>query len=283
MIVMPYNVTVLDLDITGTNPANKIVDEPHTLAPGLQVRSIAPNLGPFFGESIIVKNSSGVTLTRGTDYQLVELHQEATLKYGKEIFSVILIINSAVSSNVTITYQALGGHYTYNDNAIINLYNTVITDNRPVNWANVLNKPDQYPPSVHSHLLEDVFGFEAVVDYLERIKRAITLGQTSIILEILQEIQNSISVTPGTYTKVTVDNQGRVTSGSNPTTLAGYGITDAYTKTETDNAISTAISNTVGTTVYTKTEVDNMLNALANIFNQKLDEIRLSLNNTYVP
>lgn len=280
---MPYNVTVLDLDITGTNPANKIVDEPHTLAPGLQVRSIAPNLGPFFGESIIVKNSSGVTLTRGTDYQLVELHQEATLKYGKEIFSVILIINSAVSSNVTITYQALGGHYTYNDNAIINLYNTVITDNRPVNWANVLNKPDQYPPSVHSHLLEDVFGFEAVVDYLERIKRAITLGQTSIILEILQEIQNSISVTPGTYTKVTVDNQGRVTSGSNPTTLAGYGITDAYTKTETDNAISTAISNTVGTTVYTKTEVDNMLNALANIFNQKLDEIRLSLNNTYVP
>ena len=280
---MPYNVTVLDLDITGTNPANKIADEPHTLAPGLQVRSIAPNLGPFFGESIIVKNSSGVTLTRGTDYQLVELHQEATLKYGKEIFSVILIINSAVSSNVTITYQALGGHYTYNDNAIINLYNTVITDNRPVNWTNVLNKPDQYPPSVHSHLLEDVFGFEAVVDYLERIKRAITLGQTSIILAILQEIQNSISVTPGTYTKVTVDNQGRVTSGSNPTTLAGYGITDAYTKTETDNAISTAISNTVGTTVYTKTEVDNMLNALANIFNKKLDEIRLSLNNTYVP
>ncbi len=33
--------------------------------------------------------------------------------------------------------------------------------------------------------------------------------------------------TAGTYTQVTTDAQGRVTSGANPTTLAGYGITDA--------------------------------------------------------
>ncbi|KAA6301904.1 MAG: hypothetical protein EZS26_001907 [Candidatus Ordinivivax streblomastigis] len=33
-------------------------------------------------------------------------------------------------------------------------------------------------------------------------------------------------VSVGTYTKVSVDSKGRVTSGSNPTTLAGYGITD---------------------------------------------------------
>lgn len=34
-------------------------------------------------------------------------------------------------------------------------------------------------------------------------------------------------VTAGTYTKVTVDSKGRVTAGSNPTTLSGYSITDA--------------------------------------------------------
>lgn len=33
--------------------------------------------------------------------------------------------------------------------------------------------------------------------------------------------------TAGTYTKVTTDAQGRVTAGENPTTLQGYGITDA--------------------------------------------------------
>lgn len=35
----------------------------------------------------------------------------------------------------------------------------------------------------------------------------------------------------GTYRSVTVNAQGHVTAGSNPTTLAGYGITDAPTKT----------------------------------------------------
>ena len=39
-------------------------------------------------------------------------------------------------------------------------------------------------------------------------------------------------VTAGTYRSVTVNAQGHVTAGSNPTTLSGYGITDAATKTE---------------------------------------------------
>ena len=44
-------------------------------------------------------------------------------------------------------------------------------------------------------------------------------------------------VTAGTYRSVTVNAQGHVTAGTNPTTLAGYGITNAYTKTETDNLL----------------------------------------------
>lgn len=40
-------------------------------------------------------------------------------------------------------------------------------------------------------------------------------------------------VTASSYTKVTVNAQGHVTSGSNPTTLAGYGITDGASKVHT--------------------------------------------------
>lgn len=42
----------------------------------------------------------------------------------------------------------------------------------------------------------------------------------------------------GTYTKVTVDAYGHITDGDSPTTLAGYGITDAYTKGETNAALA---------------------------------------------
>lgn len=52
-------------------------------------------------------------------------------------------------------------------------------------------------------------------------------------------------VTAGTYKSVTVNAKGHVTGGTNPTTLSGYGITDAYTKTQIDSTVSglnTAIS-----------------------------------------
>ena len=41
-------------------------------------------------------------------------------------------------------------------------------------------------------------------------------------------------VAAGTYRSLTVDAYGRATGGTNPTTLAGYAITDAYTKTYID-------------------------------------------------
>lgn len=48
---------------------------------------------------------------------------------------------------------------------------------------------------------------------------------------------NAANMTAGDYNKVTVNSQGIVTAGSNPTTLSGHGITDAYTKNETGTLI----------------------------------------------
>lgn len=55
--------------------------------------------------------------------------------------------------------------------------------------------------------------------------------------------------TPGTYRSVTTDAQGRVTAGANPTTLAGYGITDAQ---PLDSDL-TAIAGLAGTGLVTRT------------------------------
>ncbi len=49
---------------------------------------------------------------------------------------------------------------------------------------------------------------------------------------------SNTGVTAGTYKSVTVNAKGRVTAGTNPTTLVDYGITDAYTKTEVDSLVS---------------------------------------------
>lgn len=56
--------------------------------------------------------------------------------------------------------------------------------------------------------------------------------------------------TAGTYTKVTTDAKGRVTSGSNPTTLAGYGITDGVTSVSSANS-DISVANGASTPVLT--------------------------------
>lgn len=55
--------------------------------------------------------------------------------------------------------------------------------------------------------------------------------------DITMTLANS-GVTAGVYKSVTVDTKGRVTAGTNPTTLADYGITDAYTKAEVVSEIN---------------------------------------------
>lgn len=52
----------------------------------------------------------------------------------------------------------------------------------------------------------------------------ITLGVTALTFEA---VAGRTGVTVGTFKSVTVDKLGRVTGGTNPTTLAGYGIVDA--------------------------------------------------------
>lgn len=49
-------------------------------------------------------------------------------------------------------------------------------------------------------------------------------------------------ITAGTYRSVTVDQWGRATAGTNPTTVAGYSITDTYTKAEEEALLAQKLS-----------------------------------------
>lgn len=77
----------------------------------------------------------------------------------------------------------------------------------------------------------------------------------SVVLATRQYVDSSINgllpanKTAGTYTRVTVNDRGVFVSGLNPTTLAGMGITDTYTKAEIEAMIAQASALPVGTQV----------------------------------
>lgn len=63
----------------------------------------------------------------------------------------------------------------------------------------------------------------------------ITLGVTALAFEMAF---GRTGVAENTYRSVTVDKYGRVVAATNPTTVAGYGLTDVYTKTQIDQALA---------------------------------------------
>ena len=73
-------------------------------------------------------------------------------------------------------------------------------------------------------------------------------------------------VTAGTYKSVTVNAQGHVTAGTNPTTLSGYGITDAKIAdgviTLGANSITPLTSHQSLANYYTKSEVNSQISSI---------------------
>lgn len=68
----------------------------------------------------------------------------------------------------------------------------------------------------------------------------------------------------GTYRQVTIDKRGIVVSGINPTTLSGYGITDAFTKAETSSAIQASKESLVASAPVAFDTLKKLADALGN-------------------
>lgn len=87
-------------------------------------------------------------------------------------------------------------------------------------------------------------------------------------------------VVAGTYTKITVDSNGHATAGSTPTTLAGYSIGDAYTKTESDAALALK-TNKADTDSVNMLRADKFLAAqnIANMIYTSGDLTKIRYNN----
>ena len=73
-------------------------------------------------------------------------------------------------------------------------------------------------------------------------------------------------VTAGTYKSVTVNAQGHVTAGTNPTTISGYGVTDAKISngviTLGANSITPLTSHQSLANYYTKSEVNSQISSI---------------------
>ena len=214
------------LDLTGTNPDNLVSNEPHT-APRETARGFGVNYGAFYTKSVrITHTATGRTLVKGTDYICLELIEDAFRASGQEVCAAIQIINEQLDGEFLVTYQAIGGEFSTSVDVITELLIALALDNRPVKWGDILGLPEAYPPSSHLHSVDDLYGFEYMVEALERIRSAILLGDYYDYEEIRQRIANLKAFLLAEDAKLTSQLQTHLDDRLNPhaTTKAQVGL-----------------------------------------------------------
>lgn len=137
------------------------------------------------------------------------------------------------------------------------------------------------PSNAQENVIETIEVNGSAVEVSDKTVNITVPTKTSeLILDNIEEGANKYvhpdsGVAAGTYKQVVVNAQGHITSGSNPTTLSGYGITDAEAKGTASSLISTHNSST---TVHSDIRdlisgLETRLNTLADSDDETLDQM----------
>lgn len=206
----------LEVDNTGVNPNNLVAAEVHTLqADG--VRFIVTDNGPFYTASLVLVDlATGQTLAPRTQYTAIQLEEDATLASGKEVCSIVIIDDDKVSDQVAITYQAYGGWMSYSVTAIKEMIENLDLDNRTITWAQIVGKPDRYPPAPHAHPLSDIYGWSKLFPALNAIRDAILTSDQAAFDQIRTQFAAEVARIDKNNSDLKASVQAHVNNFDNP-------------------------------------------------------------------
>lgn len=168
-------------DITGTNPANKVVDEIHLVTPATEPGSfsiICPKAGPYFRNSLIIEHiASGQVLTPGIDWQPSHVFDSASHEtewvHGG-IYGSLIIMNRNLTGYFKIReFQTLGGEWLMSNDRILEVISNRLYDPRTATYEQIAGKPNAFPPLIHDQPIDDLTTFRDVIIQLGFMTEAI--------------------------------------------------------------------------------------------------------------
>ena len=192
---MPNSSLVLELDLTGKSPANFIQGEQHSIGVGAN-RLITPVFGAFFKEGMVLKDGSSFLPIDSSKYLLLDFDAKASMLTGKEVYASIVVTDPTVVSDIALDYQAFGGPASRNRSGLMSLLASRVNSSGTMDWELVTDKLDKYPPAEHKMLLAHLYGMEYVVAGVDRLKDAITIGNSAVYDRTNQNIDTLLATLP---------------------------------------------------------------------------------------
>lgn len=164
-------------DRTGRDRNNFVPGEVHQLDTKDR-RLIVPLYGAFYGDDTLtlVDNYTKKKLDHIKQYVFESVRPEAVALSGKGAYGVIVVTDPAVSSSVSLSYQAVGGEFQNHTEDAEYLAEILSNDNRPPTVANMSDIPDAFTPSKHWQNIWDFSNFDGTMHRIERLRMLHNLG-----------------------------------------------------------------------------------------------------------
>lgn len=180
----------LALDKTGTSSANLITNEKHDVSSKTK-RIFVPNKGAFFGKGLIIRDAStNKILQPVTGYKILHMVREAVRETNKEVFAVIMIVDTGVV-DVVLNYQAVGGIYSNVASEIEALLDEYLDGRTPSDSiGQILGAPIQVPPAHHVQNIAEFNQMGSALSVMEGIRKAIMMGDAGAFGAVYEHIDN---------------------------------------------------------------------------------------------
>lgn len=162
-------------DPTGHAVTNLVVEEEHDLTNATAMIVVAEG-GLFYTDSIIIRVvDTNAILTLGADYGFEGFDAEITALTGIECACAVYFKDETLNGLVALTYQAVGGMEGEAGAFIAQLRDKISLINiRAIIWADIINKPETYPPEPHPHnILTDMSGLNTLSTIMRSIYTAL--------------------------------------------------------------------------------------------------------------
>ena len=180
-------------DPYGTNPANLITNERHTLqTPGRdEYHFIIPKAAPFFVKSMkVINDNTNVPYVEGVDYLFGHRFVEAMESTGQVIAGSIRFLKKNISGIVRLEYRTLGGPWGFNDQAILAELSNKLLNPIVRSWGMIEVLPESFPPVAHDQQVDDLVGSAELLDALQNLADSVVEASEGVSTDHINNTNN---------------------------------------------------------------------------------------------
>lgn len=180
------------LDLTGNHPDNRVMAEVHSITP--QERIFNVMAGAFYTESVQI-TYLGEQLKAHEDFRFHRVVEDAIRQSGKDVAMLIEITDKAISGDIEVRYQAVGGEFQNIHESLVDMLENYKHDARGTFYKDIIEKPRFFEPVRHLTSIYDIYGLNPIagpLNELVSIARHRATKENSSLLIRLHRIEQMI-------------------------------------------------------------------------------------------